>query len=84
MHPLYPDGSDLLIDRARQRIKEGPGFLVRIEDTLYCKLLAKLPGGKIQMRSINEDYREVEIDPKAQGFEIIGEVVWHAQKSKYI
>jgi len=84
MHPLYPDGSDLLVDRARTRIKEGPGFLVRIGDSLYCKLLRNVPGGGVQMKSKNEDYEPVNISPKEKDFEVIGEVVWHAFKSKYI
>lgn len=84
MHPLYPDGSDLLVDQGRTKIKEGPGFLVRIEDSLYCKLLRKIPGKGIEMRSKNEDYQPVEVSAQEKDFEIIGEVVWHAAKSKYI
>ncbi|MEQ9280343.1 MAG: S24 family peptidase, partial [Balneola sp.] len=43
MQPMFKDGSDLLVDSARTKIKEGPAFMVRIDDDHYCKLLAKLP-----------------------------------------
>jgi len=84
MHPLYTDGSDLLIDRSRNKPREGPGFIVRIEDTLYCKLLRPEPGGYIRVHSVNSDYESFLVRLGQPGFEIIGEVIWWAQKSKYI
>jgi len=84
MQPMFKDGSDLLIDSSRQKIKEGPAFMVRIEDDHYCKLLAKLPDGTIRMSSVNQAYQPIIGDPKKDDFEIIGEVVWDAHVSPYI
>lgn len=84
MNPMYNDGSDLLVDAARTKIKEGPGFIVRIEDVIYCKLLSKLPDGRVRLSSINKSYDSFEGTPGEDDFEIIGEVVWSAALSKYI
>lgn len=84
MSPMYQDGSDLLVDTARTKIKEGPGFIVRIEDVIYCKLLSKLPDGRVRLSSINKSYDPFEGTPGEDDFEIIGEVVWSAALSKYI
>lgn len=84
MAPMYQDGSDLLVDTARKKIKEGPGFIVRIEDVIYCKLLSKLPDGRVRLSSINKSYDPFEGTPGKDDFEIIGEVVWSATLSKYI
>jgi len=84
MSPVYNDGSDLLVDTARTKIKEGPGFIVRIEDVIYCKLLSKLPDGRVRLSSINKSYDPFEGTPGKDNFEIIGEVVWSASLSKFI
>lgn len=84
MQPMFKDGSDLLVDSARTKIKEGPAFMVRIDDDHYCKLLAKLPDGTIRMSSVNQAYQPIIGDPKIDDFEIIGEVVWDAHVSPYV
>ena len=84
MQPMFKDGSDLLVDSARTKIKEGPAFMVRIDDDHYFKLLAKLPDGTIRMSSVNQAYQPIIGDPKIDDFEIIGEVVWDAHVSPYV
>lgn len=56
---------------------------VRIVDALYCKLLSRWME-KIRLTSINQNFEAFEVTPGEAGFEIIGEVVWHATTSKYI
>lgn len=84
MQPMFKDGSDLLVDSARTKIKEGPAFMIRIDDDHYCKLLAKLPDGTIRMTSVNQAYQPIIGNPKTDDFEIIGEVVWDAHVSPYV
>lgn len=84
MHPMYPDGCELLIDEARRKIKDGPGYIITIGDEVYCKLIRKLPNGKIELQSLNEIYKPMILDPEEEGFHIVGQVIWHAQTSKYI
>jgi phage repressor protein C with HTH and peptisase S24 domain len=84
MEPLMQDGDDVLIDRSKRKIKEGPAYLIRVDDEVFVKYLTKLPGGRIKVWSENSHFEPFEVERDNPDFEVIGQVVWHAHVSDYL
>ena len=73
MEPTLPDGSSILVDRNRREPQEDRIFVLRTEDGLVVKRLARDARGSWQLVSENADHPTV---PLLYGAEFIGEVRW--------
>ena len=77
MVPTLADGDEILVDRAdaADRLRDGV-YVLRIEDALVVKRVARHPSGRsLSVSSDNEAYPSwPECDPRA--VEIVGRVVW--------
>ena len=77
MAPTLADGDEILVDRgdAAERLRDGV-YVLRIEDALVVKRVARHPSGRsLSVSSDNEAYPSwPECDPRA--VEIVGRVVW--------
>ena len=76
MEPTLPDGSVILVDRARRRRRVGRVFVVRAEDGLLVKRAGKDRDGRWQLRSDNPTWHPV---PWSADAEVVGEVRWMAR-----
>lgn len=77
MEPMIGDGDVVLVDRQDTSVQvEGP-HLVRMDGALLVKLLARRPGGRLQVSSANEAYEAFEVDGRSSAdFEVLGRVRW--------
>ncbi|BDI61572.1 helix-turn-helix transcriptional regulator [Qipengyuania nanhaisediminis] len=73
MEPLLRDGDEILIDRAPRPFRDGV-HVVRLDDTLMVKRVARGAAGRVSLLSQNLAYPPVEVD--AEEIEVIGRVVW--------
>lgn len=80
MEPVMPDGTTVAVNRADTRIVDGKTYALDHGGQLRVKLLYRLPGGGIRVRSHNrdehpdEDYTEDQVH--AQDLSVIGRVFW--------
>lgn len=80
MEPMLPDGTTIAVNRADTRIVDGKTYAIDHGGQLRVKLLYRLPGGGIRVRSHNrdehpdEDYSDEQV--QAQGLSVIGRVFW--------
>ena len=81
MEPVLPDGSTVGIDTGVQQIQDGKMYAIDHAGQLRVKLLYRLPGGGLRVRSYNEaehpDER-YEGDYVADHIRIIGKVFWYS------
>ena len=75
MEPTVPDGSSILIDCTRRRLREGGIFAVRTADGLIVKRAGEDVGGRWLLVS---DHPGWPVMPWPDDAEIIGEVRWVA------
>ena len=73
MEPTLPDGSSILVDRNRREPQEDRIFVLRTEDGLVVKRLARDAKGRWQLVSDNPAHPTA---PLLYGAEFIGEVRW--------
>lgn len=76
MEPALPEGSAILVDRARRRRREGGIFVVRTADGVVVKRLGKDDAGGWQLLSDHPAWDPV---PWPQDAKVIGEVKWMAR-----
>lgn len=80
MEPVMPDGTTVAVNRADTRIVDGKTYALDHGGQLRVKLLYRLPGGGIRVRSHNrdehpdEDYTEDQVH--GQALTVIGRVFW--------
>lgn len=80
MEPVLPDGATVAVNCSDTRITDGKTYAVDHGGQLRVKLLYRLPGGGVRVRSHNrdehadEDYTPEQLE--AQHFRIIGRVFW--------
>lgn len=86
MEPILRDGDDILVDRSKIQVKEGPAYLIRIDEEIFVKYLTKLPGKRLKVWSENRAFEPFEVDlhSSAGEFEVLGQVVWWAHVSEYL
>lgn len=81
MEPVLPDGSTVGIDTGVQQVQDGKMYAIDHAGQLRVKLLYRLPGGGLRVRSYNEaehpDER-YEGDYVADHIRIIGKVFWYS------
>ena len=76
MEPTLPEGSSILVDRARRRRRAGGIFVVRTGDGVVIKRLGKDATGSWQLLS---DHPAWEPTPWPDDAAIIDEVKWMAR-----
>lgn len=78
MDPVLPDGSTVGIDTGSTQIKDGAMYAIDHDGMLRVKLLYRLPGGGIRIKSFNNDEYPDEIysSDDVAGIKIIGRVFW--------
>ena len=78
MDPVLPDGSTVGIDTGSIHIKDGSMYAIDHDGMLRVKMLYRLPGGGIRIKSFNNDEYPDEIYPaeESRGIKIIGRVFW--------
>lgn len=81
MEPVLPDGSTAGIDTACTQVQDGKMYAIDHAGQLRVKLLYKLPGGGLRLRSYNNDEHpdeRYEGEYVSQHIRIIGKVFWYS------
>lgn len=82
MAPVIPDGSLAGVDRGKTAVKDGDIFAINQNGQLRVKILYRLPGGGLRMRSFNRDEHPDEEYPEDQiqtgGIVILGRIFWYS------
>lgn len=80
MEPVLPDQATVGIDTANTRIKDGDMYAIDHGGMLRVKVLYRLPGGGIRLRSFNRDEYPDEDYPAEQANEVkvLGRVFWYS------
>lgn len=80
MEPVLPDGSTIGIDTAKTSIVDGKMFAIDHDGMLRVKVIYKLPGGGVRLKSFNTAEYPDEIYNKtdAQLIRIVGKVFWYS------
>ena len=76
MEPALPEGSAILVDRARRRRRVGGIFVVRTADGVVVKKAGKDESGRWLLVSDHPSWEPV---PWPQDAKVIGEVKWMAR-----
>lgn len=81
MEPVLPDGSTVGVDTANTTIQDGKMYAIDHEGQLRVKLLYRLPGSGLRLRSYNTDEHPDERydgDYVEQHIRVIGKVFWYS------
>ncbi|HAF2581956.1 TPA: helix-turn-helix transcriptional regulator [Salmonella enterica] len=74
MAPVIPDGATVTLDTGNKTIKDGAIYAIEQDELFRLKLLYRLPGRRLSIRSYNKDeYPDEEAD--ADSVKIIGRVI---------
>ncbi len=73
MEPTLPDGCSILLDHARQRLRDGAIFVVRVGDGIMVKRAERGEGRTWMLASDHEAWEPI---PMAADSIVIGEVKW--------
>lgn len=76
MEPVFRDGSTVGIDQADTNIRDGKIYAINHDGLLRIKILEKLPGNQIKIRSYNPGYDD-EIVPQ-DAITVLGRVWWQS------
>ena len=79
MSPHLNSGDIVLVDHTQVTPQDGI-YVVRVEDTVLVKHVAKLIGGKVRVFSSAEGYPVLELLVNSPDFAIIGRVVWGGRR----
>lgn len=77
MEPLLKDKDIIMLDISKRIPTDSMPYAVRVDDTLYVKILRK-QGSQLILHSLNNFYPPVIVDLTYDNYEIIGAIVWHA------
>ena len=80
MEPVLPDGSTIGVDTASTRVKDGEMYALEHDGMLRVKLVYRVPGGGLRLRSFNtSEYPDELYDSKGAGaINVIGRVFWYS------
>lgn len=80
MEPVLPDQATVGIDTANTKIKDGDMYAIDHGGMLRVKVLYRLPGGGLRLRSFNRDeYPDEDCRPEqASQVKVLGRVFWYS------
>jgi phage repressor protein C with HTH and peptisase S24 domain len=80
MEPVLPHGSTVGIDTAHTDIIDGKMYAINHDGMLRVKMLYKLPGGGLRLRSYNlDEYPDERLDAdQLKHVKVIGKVFWYS------
>lgn len=81
MEPVLPDGSTVGVDTANTTIQDGKMYAIDHDGQLRVKLLYRLPGSGLRLRSYNTEEHpdeRYEGDYVQQHIRVIGKVFWYS------
>ena len=80
MEPVLPDGATVGVDTANTRVKEGEIYALEHDGMLRVKMVYRVPGGGLRLRSFNSDeYPDEVYDGEGvKAIRIIGRVFWYS------
>lgn len=81
MEPVLPDGSTVGIDTSSTQVMDGKMYAIDHDGQLRVKLLYRLPGGGLRIRSYNADEHpdeRYEADYASEHIRVIGKVFWYS------
>lgn len=80
MEPVLPNGSTVGVDTVNRNIIDGKMYAINHDGMLRVKLVYRLPGGGVRLRSYNSDeYPDERYDEElAKHIHIIGRVFWYS------
>lgn len=80
MEPVLPHGSTVGIDTAHTDIIDGKMYAINHDGMLRVKMLYKLPGGGLRLRSYNlDEYPDERLDmEELKHVKVIGKVFWYS------
>lgn len=80
MEPVLPHGSTVAIDTASRTVVDGKMYAINHDGQLRVKLLYRLPGGGLRVRSYNtaEHPDEYYTAEQAESISVIGRVFWYS------
>ncbi|MEL4371392.1 helix-turn-helix transcriptional regulator [Shewanella xiamenensis] len=80
MEPVLPHGSTVGVDTSHTDISDGKMYAINHDGMLRVKMLYKLPGGGLRLRSYNtEEWPDEHLDTEKQKhIKIIGKVFWYS------
>ncbi len=80
MEPVFPGGSILGVDTAMNTVTDGGIYLINHEGLMRIKIISKIPGSGLKLRSYNNvSYPEEEhTGREAKKIEIVGKVFFYA------
>jgi len=80
MEPVLPDQATVGIDTANTKIKDGDMYAIDHDGLLRVKVLYRLPGGGIRVRSFNrDDYPDEDLTAEqASKVIVLGRVFWYS------
>lgn len=78
MEPMLPDKATVGINTANTKVKDGKMYAVDHDGMLRVKVLHRLPGGGLKLRSFNrEEYPDEDYDAEqTKSIKILGAVFW--------
>jgi len=80
MEPVLPDQATVGIDTANSKIKDGDMYAIDHGGMLRVKVLYRLPGGGVRLRSFNRDEYPDEdyLADQANDVKVLGRVFWYS------
>lgn len=80
MEPVLPNGSTVGVDTAHTDIVDGKMYAINHDGMLRVKMLYKLPGGGLRLRSYNlDEYPDERLDAdQLKQVKVIGKVFWYS------
>ncbi|WP_413483888.1 S24 family peptidase [Shewanella baltica] len=80
MEPILPHGSTVGVDTSATDVIDGKMYAVNHDGMLRIKVLYKLPGGGLRLRSYNTDeYPDERLDAnQVKQVKVIGKVFWYS------
>lgn len=80
MEPVLPDGATVAIDKSVTDIKDGEIYAIDHDGMARVKMLYRIPGGGVRLRSFNSDEHPDEhyTGESANHIRIVGYVFWYA------
>lgn len=80
MEPVLPDGATVGVDTASNTIKDGEMYAIDHDGMLRVKLMYRIPGGGIRLKSFNsEEYPDEKYGwEESRNIRVIGRVFWYS------